>query len=364
MVRIIHAADFHLDSAFSGLPPEKARQRRRESREILDRLTALARERQADLVLLAGDLFDGERVYPETVERLREALAALACPVFIAPGNHDPFTPRSPYARQTWPENVHIFRGGALEAVELPELGCVVHGAAFTAPERTDQVLAGFTAPADGLVHILCLHGEVNAPASQYGPITREQIAASGLTYLALGHVHQCSGLQRQGDSFWAYPGCPEGRGFDELGDKGVLAGTVERGRVSLDFVPLCRRRYHILTADVTGRNPRQALEEAMPATASDDVCRIIFTGETGEAGIDLAGLTGDYRDRFYALELRDQTRVSRDIWDRAGEDSLRGLFLRELRARYDAAEDEAEREKIAAAVRFGLAALEGRDLG
>ena len=192
----------------------------------------------------------------------------------------------------------------------------------------------------------------MNAPASQYGPITREQIAASGLTYLALGHVHQCSGLQRQGDSFWAYPGCPEGRGFDELGDKGVLAGTVERGRVSLDFVPLCRRRYHILTADVTGRNPRQALEEAMPATASDDVCRVIFTGETGEAGIDLAGLTGDYRDRFYALELRDQTRVSRDIWDRAGEDSLRGLFLRELRARYDAAEDEAEREKIAAELR------------
>ena len=364
MVRIIHAADFHLDSAFSGLPPEKARQRRRESREILDRLTALARERQADLVLLAGDLFDGERVYPETLERLREALAALACPVFIAPGNHDPFTPRSPYARQSWPENVHIFRGGALEAVELPELGCVVHGAAFTAPERTDQVLAGFAAPADGHVHILCLHGEVNAPASQYGPITREQIAASGLTYLALGHIHQCSGVQRQGDSFWAYPGCPEGRGFDELGDKGVLAGTVERGRVSLDFVPLCRRRYHILTADVTGRNPRQALEEAMPATASDDVCRVIFTGETGEAGIDLAGLTEDYRDRFYALELRDQTRVSRDIWDRAGEDSLRGLFLRDLRARYDAAEDEAEREKIAAAVRFGLAALEGRDLG
>ena len=180
MVRIIHAADFHLDSAFSGLPPEKARQRRRESREILDRLTALARERQVDMVLLSGDLFDGERVYPETLERLRETLAALACPVFIAPGNHDPFTPRSPYARQTWPENVHIFRGGALEAVELPELGCVVHGAAFTAPERTDQVLAGFTAPADGLVHILCLHGEVNAPASQYGPITREQIAASG----------------------------------------------------------------------------------------------------------------------------------------------------------------------------------------
>ena len=363
MAYIIHAADFHLDSAFSGLPPEKARQRRRESRELLDRLTALAGERRADLVLLSGDLFDGERVYPETLERLRGALAAMACPVFIAPGNHDPFTPRSPYARQTWPENVHIFRGGALEAVELPTLGCVVHGAAFTAPERTDQVLAGFAAPADGQVHLLCLHGEVGAPASQYGPIARERIAASGLTYLALGHVHQCSGVQRQGDSFWAYPGCPEGRGFDELGDKGVLAGAVERGRAELEFVPLCRRRYRILTADVTGRSPRQALEEVIPPTAAEDVCRVVFTGETGEAGVDLPGLTEAFQDRFYVLELRDQTRVSRDIWDRAGEDSLRGLFLRDLRARYDAAGDEAEREKIAAAVRFGLAALEGRDL-
>ena len=122
MPKIIHAADFHLDSAFGGLPVEKARERRRESRELVDRLTDLVRTEGAEVVLLAGDLFDGQRVFPETLERLKAALAAMGCPVFIAPGNHDPYSPHSPYAAPDWPENVHIFRSEAMESMLLPDL--------------------------------------------------------------------------------------------------------------------------------------------------------------------------------------------------------------------------------------------------
>ena len=129
MPKIVHAADFHLDSAFGGLPTDKARERRRESRELADRLADLVRAEEAEIVLLAGDLFDGERVFPETLERLKAALASMGCPVFIAPGNHDPYTPHSPYAATDWPENVHIFRSEAIESVLLPDLACVVHGA-------------------------------------------------------------------------------------------------------------------------------------------------------------------------------------------------------------------------------------------
>lgn len=363
MPKIIHGADFHLDSAFAGLPPEKARQRRRESRELLEALAELVRTEKAEVVLLSGDLFDGERVYPETLERLRAALGAMNCPVFIAPGNHDPYTAYSPYAAGDWPKNVHIFRSQKMEAVELPELGCVVHGCAFTGPEQTNQALAGFTAPADGKLHLMCLHGDVGAADSTYGPITREQIAASGLAYLALGHIHQYSGVNREGNTFWAYPGCPEGRGFDELGDKGVLAGEVSAAGVDLRFVPLCRRRYHIIPVDVTGREPREALAEALPETAAEDVCRFVLTGESGEQGVDLPSLETAFAQRCYVLQLRDQTRPAEDIWKRAGEDTLRGLFLQDLRRHWEAASDEEERQKIALAVRFGLAALDGRDL-
>ena len=364
MLKIIHAADFHLDSAFGGLPVEKSRERRRESRELADRLADLAALEKADLVLLSGDLFDGERVYPETLERLKAALARMGCPVFIAPGNHDPYTARSPYALQPWPDNVCIFREEELASVTLRELGCVVHGAAFTGPERTSPVLAGRTAPKDGMIHIYCLHGDAAAPTSRYGPITREQIAHSGADYVALGHVHQCSGLRREGDTCWAYPGCPEGRGFDELGDKGVLVGTVSSRGTKLRFVPLCRRRYWILEADVTEASPREAVERVMPDTAGEDICRVVFTGEADGQGIDLEMMESMFRDRFYAVEMRDKTRPARSLWEKAGENSLRGVFLQEMKRRYDTAQDDAEREQITMAVRFGISALEGRDVG
>ena len=153
-IKIIHASDFHLDSAFGGLPEEKSRQRRQESRQLMDRLAALVNAEQAQLVLLTGDLFDSVRAYPETVERLQAALASMTCPVFITPGNHDPLVPGSPYLEGKWPENVHIFRSEDLTAVELPELNCVVYGAAFTSPQRQGEALQNFSAPADGKIHI------------------------------------------------------------------------------------------------------------------------------------------------------------------------------------------------------------------
>ena len=170
MLKLIHAADLHLDSPFSGLSPEQAQRRRGEQRRTLTRLADLARERNADAVLLSGDLLDGARTYRETVQALSAALAETGCPVFIAPGNHDFYESRSPYAAVTWPENVHIFTSGQVEGVELPEKNCVIHGAAFCAPRLEHSPLVGFSAPKDGNVHLMALHGEVDSD-SGYGPI-------------------------------------------------------------------------------------------------------------------------------------------------------------------------------------------------
>ena len=81
-----------------------------------------------------------------------------------------------------------------------------------------------------------------------------------------------------------------------------------------------------------------------------------------GEGGVDLPALETAFAPRCYVLQLRDQTRPAENIWKRAGEDTLRGLFLQDLRQRWEAAADEEERQKIALAVRFGLAALEHRE--
>ena len=353
MLKLIHGADFHLDAPFAALSPEKARQRRAEQRQLLSRLADLAEEEGADLVLLSGDLLDGGETYQETVEALSHALGQIKAPVFIAPGNHDPYGPRSAYAGTAWPDNVHIFTSVQPEGVELPELGCVVHGAAFTTPQADRSPLMGFSAPRDGRIHLMTLHGDV-AGQGRYGPIRPEDIAASGLTYLALGHIHACSGLQQAGETCWAYPGCPEGRGFDETGEKGVLAVTVDdQGAVSVRFVPLAGRRYEIVEADVTGRDSaEEALREVLPASPTGDCCRILLTGQRSFGTPDLAALTALAQPSYFSVSVRDNTRPLRDLWQRAGEDSLTGLVLRALKG-----EKELEDRELAA--RFALAALE-----
>ena len=359
MLKIIHAADLHLDSPFAGLTPEQAALRRQEQRGLLDRLAELANEENADLVLLAGDLLDGQRVYRETVEALAQTLGRIRARVFIAPGNHDPYNAASPYAQPLWPDNVYIFTSPRPEGVAVPELNCTVYGAAFTAEQATDAPLAGFAADGAGL-NLMVLHG--NTAGRDYAPVSSAEIAASGLDYLALGHVHQGSGLQKTGETWWAYPGCPEGRGFDELGEKGVLVVEAERGNVTARFCPLHLRRYEIVRVDLTGcADPLTAVEGALSADTGMDVYRILLTGEFTMERDTLCKLEQALASRFHALELRDQTHPPRDLWDRAGEDSLTGLFLRTMAA---ACEQQPENETLHMAVRFGLAALEnGEDI-
>lgn len=370
-MKLLHASDFHLDSPLSGLPREQAALRRRELRDIPALLAKLARDEAVDLILLPGDLLDGERVYPETVRALADALRLMAVPVLIAPGNHDYYHDRSPYATADWPDNVHIFTQPSLEAVELPGLNCVVHGCAFTAPHREDNPLSGFTAPDDGRLHLLCLHGEVG-PAGGYAPIGPKSLEHSGAAYAALGHIHAAhSG--KAGKTLWAYPGCPEGRGFDELGPKGALIvsfgeeaqltvtspdgpamAPVDLGvqSAAARFVPVCKRQYRIESVHVDN------FTDALPQDKSPDLVRLLLAGESRFAP-DLAALAAQAAPHFFHVELQDQTTLPRSLWARAGEDTLTGLFLREIKSRIDHV-DEAEKETLLLAARFGLAALEG----
>ena len=354
MITIIHAADLHLDSTFSGLSPEQAARRRGEQRLLLEDLTALARQEQADAVLLAGDLFDGQCVYSQTTRALARALGEMPCPVFISPGNHDPFTADSPYSTLDWPENVHIF-GPNVEKFQLGDKNCVVYGYGFTDSRVTASPLEGFLVnEGRDTVKLMCLHGDLS-PNSPYCPITAEQIAGTGLTYLALGHIHTHSGLLRAGSTCYAYPGCPQGRGFDETGEKGVLVVRAEPGQVSADFVPLCRRKYEILTVDMTGKDPLHAVLSALPAGTEAHTYRIILTGEC--AGADVSSLTAALENRFAALTVLDRTRLPVDVWQRRGEDDLTGLVLDHLWRSHQA---EPDNETLLLAARFALAALEG----
>ena len=287
MIRILHAADLHLDSPFEGLPEEKAALRRAEQRELLRELAQLRAESGAQLVLLPGDIFDSSGGWAGTEDQLRLALAEMEAPVFISPGNHDFYIPGGRWDWLRPPANVHVFTSSRPEAVVLPELGARVWGAAFS-DSTSGPLLRGLRAEkTPGLLDLLCLHADVGVPNSRYCPVSESELAGSGMDYAALGHVHKFSGLQRAGDCFWAYPGCPEGRGFDESGEKGAVIADVEPGRVNLRFVPLGTRRYEVLEMDAS------ELERfSLPEGAERNIYKITVTGET-ETPPDLRCVAG-----------------------------------------------------------------------
>ena len=357
MIKLLHAADLHLDSPFSGLSPEQAAARRKEQRELPAKLAELCRVHGCDALLLAGDVFDGESVAPETVEALLAAFAACPCPVFLAPGNHDPLSAASPYRTERWPVNVHIFASRAISPVELPEQHCRVFGAGFESAYESG-LLGGFSAPQDGWVNVMVLHGDALNPNSPYNAVTKEQIAASGLRYLALGHIHQASGLLRAGHTAYAWPGCAMGRGFDELGAKGAYLGTLDENGCKLEFLPLCKRKYEILRV-AAGSDALAAVEAALPEQTQDDIYRVILTGEAEP--VDVRALYEALKGRFFGLTLRDETTPRRDLWAGCEDDTLRGLFLRALKKKFDASTSEDERQTIALAARYGTYALEER---
>ena len=360
-LKILHAADLHLDSAFEALPAGKAQLRRTEQRELLARLATLAREEQAQLILLAGDLLDSDTSYYETGEELCRCLAGMNAPVFISPGNHDYYSPRSPWARIKLPGNVHLFTENAIRGLQFSTLGIRVYGAAFT-EKRSGPLLQGFTAERKpGMKNILILHGEVGAPAdSPYDPITEAELAASGMDYVALGHIHRASGLRRAGDTWFSWPGCPEGRGFDEPGRKGVIAGTVDRGACALRFVPLQGARYESLEVDVTGGDPMARALAAIGQPEAQAHYRLTLVGETSHAP-DPAVLEAALKDRCAQITVTDNTRVVADLWAGAGEDSLRGEFLARMERRCEQADPE-QAERIRLAARLALGAMDGYD--
>lgn len=360
-IKIIHAADLHLDSPFQALSAAKAAVRREEQRELLAALAALASDESADLMLLSGDLLDSGNTYYETGEELIRGLAGVSCPVFIAPGSHDCWTERSPWARLDLPENIHVFRENAVHFISVPSADARVYGAAFT-DRNAPALLRGFHAERKaGVYNLLCLHGEVGNPNSPCNPISSEDLAASGMDYAALGHAHSASGLQRSGNTWYAWPGCAEGHSFDECGEKTVNIVELDGEDARLRTACIASHRYEALELDISDRDPLLLIHTALPDDTVRDIYRITLTGET-ELAPDLRKLHRNLDEMFFALELRDKTRLRQDIWDGAGEDSLRGLFLRRLRARFDEARDEAERDRIVQAARWGLAALDNAE--
>ena len=374
MLKILHCGDIHLDSPFSLLDREEGSRRRDELRRTFLEMLQFARREEVALVLISGDLFDHGFATADTLKLLCDAFSAMEdCHFVITPGNHDAAIAGSAYLSSCFPPNVKIFTDETLDYIDYDDLGLRIWGYGFTADRLEQSPLAAYLATggkltAEGKTALLCGHADLGAPLSKYAPISGSDLAASGLCYAALGHTHNPPEPQRFGDTLAAYCGCLVGRSYDEIGFGGAILLSLEDGKIAdWQRIPLARRQYRIDDVEVEGAasdaDVIAAVKDhlARAGYGEETALRIRITGATDPAYTpDLDAVCTACRGSLWQFEMQDHTLP---VWGSdylARDPSIRGALYRTLLPAMQNGSPE-ERSRATAALRLGLAALEGR---
>ncbi|MBQ4354702.1 MAG: DNA repair exonuclease [Clostridia bacterium] len=367
MIKILHTGDIHLDSPFSGLDARHSSQRRNELRAAFTSMMTYAKMTGADIMLIAGDLFDGDMVTRETVAMLCREFETFGKPVFIAPGNHDPASPKSIWTKNPFPENVHVFTEEKLTSVDLDELGVTVYGFGFASAALDHVPTDGHTVSDPARINLLVCHGDMTDAQSSDCPVTASHLLAFGADYTALGHIHNPPAPGP--DNRWCYCGCLEARGFDECGPKGAclveLAKQNQQTNITIKRVRFSKRRYEKGELILSGAQTAEEISEAIGAYirekryGDDTLLSLSLTGTVSPALLpDTEQLENDTHG-LYLLKLTDRTRPELDFSSLETDRTVRGELYRQLKPSLEST-DERTREVGIRALRYAFAALSG----
>jgi DNA repair exonuclease SbcCD nuclease subunit len=354
----------HLGANFSGLPGHIGQRRKQDMMESFKKIIDLCEKMRADLLLIAGDLFDDVVPRDELVEIVRMGFADIyQTTVVIAAGNHDAALPDSPYNRKNfWPANVITFNGD-IKRASVPLLDCAIWGAGFVNIYQDECMLKNPKLD-DEQLNICVMHGEltVGEARSPYNPISRDAVSASGLDYLALGHIHKRGEILRIGDTFVGWPGSMEPLGFDEQGEHGVYVGEIYKGGHTMEFVPLARRLYADIHLDVTGLAREETMHYLKDRIISlpggyENLAKITLTGLVEDILLNEDYIADGLASVFY-LSVRDMT--DSELPTDAKEFDLKSVFARKMRKLINESPGD---ESLRLALKLGLAALNDRTL-
>jgi len=362
VIRLLHTADLHLDAAFPSLG-DREEARRDDFLVTFDRLVDLALEREVDLFLVAGDLFDSWQPSLPAVERVQAGLQSLVeegvVPVLL-PGTHDCVTTEeSVYRKTAFPGAVLLDGPRVDEPAVLSVRGqdVLLYGFAFRA-HASEGALGTMVRRDREALHIGLLHGSrQGSPEWDYRqkdlPFTMEELRGWELDYLALGHYHNFEILEEDGRVLGCYPGSPEAKRFGEEGQRWCAIVSLDGTGASVERVEVGRRRLEKGTIDLGACGGQEGVVGAIDDLASPDLLlRLSLTGIV-ETPIETERLLERCRDGFFHLEIRDRTRMfdSRFVQQIEEEETVRGVFVRKVREFMEQIPSN-EREEVEAAFR------------
>ncbi|WP_455009967.1 metallophosphoesterase family protein [Oribacterium sinus] len=407
MVKLIHTADLHLDSAFrSRFTKEEAENRRQKQLMAWKELLSFAIEKKVQGILIAGDLFDSPVVSHGTMDFFLSTIAEHPeISFFYLRGNHD--TENTFRYQENLPKNLFLFSGkgkkyrlndrlllagveygtkdisfgenegatqGAGQAAEQGVGQENAHGAeALSKSESESEEESKFLKLKEEDCNILLLHGALYQGTPKGEAVQGEEgiflknLEKLPLSYIALGHIHKGGEGKLNNGALWAYPGCLQGRGFDEEGERGFLylKAEEEKKEIRKEFIPIKQGEFRILEIELLEDEGTLAclkkieVEMEKSGIAKEDSLRIILKGKKGlEQERNLRYLQLQLQDSVFFLEIRDECELSWNREEAMKEKSLKGEFLRVL-----AAADNLSKEEQEEIIALGMGLLQGGEL-
>ena len=347
-MKIIHCADVHLGSRMNKFPKEKAEERAREVRLSFERMISYAKREGIDTILLAGDVFDGDRPFKKDKEFFYSAVRRNSeITFFYLRGNHDG---NESYTEEI--ENLKTFGSDwtsytlgwnvVLSGIEIDRSNCI-------------SMYSTLKLDPDNL-NIVMLHGQAGESSGEC-KINLLRLKNKGIDYLALGHVHAQGKKPLDERGISVYSGCLEGRGFDETGEKGFMVYDTDTKEVN--FVPFACRTIEEVDIDISGTSDAYSASQKVKSEIKIDEKNLLRLNLVGEIDFVDDALAVDVErfisDICYFVSVKDKTRLKIDYSAFKDSLSLKGEFVRLVTAEVG---DDEDRQKI---LDIGMKALTGQ---
>ena len=328
MIKFIQTADVHL-----GAEPDRGKawsgERRKDIFRSFVHVVDQVRKEQADLFLIAGDLFHRQPLKRDLKEVASLLETAAPAQVVLIAGNHDYLHPKSYYRNFSWPENVHMLTEQQPGRIDLQDLQTTVWGCSFWKPEDGRRVYRREPIREPGL-HILLGHGG----DEKHHPFSGEEILAAGYDYAAFGHIHKPAQIIKDRV---VMSGALEPIDCNDLGPHGYWSGVLSKEGCKVRFHPVKNCEYKKRLIEVTpGMGSYQILEKTKEALAQrqpEEISHVIFSGRRDS---EVKIPAGEALELDRVVKVLDETMPDYQ-YEKLREEhkgTLLELFIREMESR------------------------------
>jgi exonuclease SbcD len=372
MLKVLHTADIHLGTKFSGLG-NKSNLQREQLRTTFKNLIATAINEGANIVLIAGDLFDANQQPQRNIDLVIEQFHLLKeknIPVCLVPGTHDSLDSSSIYRKVDFEgkcSNLKIFTDEDMSYKEYPDLDLTVYGKPNLSSRSYVSPLKGLKRSTSSKFHIAMAHGSFYIPekiAEDDHVFRLEQIEASEMDYLALGHWHRVYSCSEKPQAW--YSGPPEWISDQREQGAVLVVSLSDAGEVKIEPKEIGLRDYDEMAIDMGGIQDLTTLKARISEGANQNLVRkFTLKGlRDAELIINPEEVENELGKEFFHLKVSDESHVKvKEISESTYEGQLiKAKFIKLMNAKI--ASSEADEKEIAeSALQYGLIFLDGKEV-